>query len=256
MAYRFNAPPTWPQPPVGWVPPQDWQPDASWPPPLPGWQFWQDDTLGAPGPAPVSAVPSGWTQPPANPTPRYAPAPPVTQPIPTAQGFDPRLQVAVAAYAKRGYRLVTGQGPTVTLQRPATPFNWIWLIGSFFIGVGIGGIVYLLAWLLWRVPRTYSVALDLNPSGQIVELGDSCAVFDLDRLKGTRIRSWIIGLLLAVLGTLMLVGWIGSDISSPPSGDDLLSNIIAGIIVVGALATGAVLFLMAAVKATRQLAGR
>ena len=155
----------------------------------------------------------------------------------------------MAAYAKRGYRLVTGQGPTVTLQRPATPFNWIWLIGSFFIGVGIGGIVYLLAWLLWRVPRTYSVALGLNPSGQIVELGDSCAVFDLDRLKGTRIRSWIIGLLLAVLGTFMLVGLL----VSPP---DLLSTIITVIIVVCALATGAVLFLMAAVKATRQLAGR
>lgn len=152
----------------------------------------------------------------------------------------------MAAYSKRGYRLVTGQGPTVTLQRPATPFNWIWLIGSFFIGVGI---VYLLVWLLWRVPRTYSVALGLDPSGQIVELGDSCAVFDLDRLKRTRIRSWILGSLLAVLGTFMLVGLL----VSPP---DLLSTIITVIIVVGALATGAVLFLMAAVKATRQLAGR
>ena len=104
-------------------------------------------------------------------------------------------------------------------------------------------------WLLWRVPRTYSVALGLDPSGQIVELGDSCAVFDLDRLKRTRIRSWILGSLLAVLGTFMLVGLL----VSPP---DLLSTIITVIIVVGALATGAVLFLMAAVKATRQLAGR
>jgi hypothetical protein len=161
------------------------------------------------------------------------------------------LQAAVAAYSKRGYRL-TGRGPTVTLQRPATPFNWIWLIGSFFIGVGIGGIVYLLVWLLWRVPRTYSVALDLGPSGQIVELGDSCAVFDLDRLKGSRIRSWIFGSLLAVLGSFMLVGLL----VSPPSGDDRLSTIITIIIVTGALATGAVLCLMAAVKATRQLAGR
>ena len=86
-------------------------------------------------------------------------------------------------------------------------------------------------------------------------MGDSCAVFDLDRLKGTRIRSWIFGSLLALLGIVMLVGWIGSDISSPPSADDLLPNIIAGIIVVGALTTGAVLSLMAAVKATRDLRG-
>ena len=99
------------------------------------------------------------------------------------------------------------------------------------------------------------MALGLDPSGQIVELGDSCAVFDLDRLKRTRIRSWIFGSLLAVLGTFWLLGVVISLVS-PPSGDDLLSNIIAGIIVVGALATGAVLFLMAAVKATRQLAGR
>ena len=118
-------------------------------------------TPAAPGPVPVPAVPSGWAQPPANPTPGYAPAPPVTQPIPTAQGFDPRLQAAVAAHAKRGYRLVTGQGPTVTLQRPATPFNWIWLIGSFFIGVGIGGIVYLLVWLLW--PGSQNLLGGLGP---------------------------------------------------------------------------------------------
>jgi hypothetical protein len=249
MAYRFNAPLTWPQPPVGWVPPQDWKPDPSWPPPPPGWQFWQDDAPGAQGRASSPAVPSGWTQPPANLNPGYEPATPVTHPIPSAQAFDPRLQAAVAAYAKRGYRLVSRQGPAVTLQRPATPFNWIWLIGSFFIGIGIGGLVYLLVWLLWRVPRTYSVALSLNASGQVVELGDSCTVFDLDRLKATRIRSWIIGSLLALLGTFMLVGLL----VSPPSGDDRLSTIITIIIVLGALATGAVLFVMAAVKATRDL---
>ena len=256
MAYRFNAPLTWPQPPVGWVRPQDWKPDPSWPPPPPGWQFWQDDAPGAPGRASSRAVPSGWTQPPASAAPGYGPATPVTHPIPSAQVFDPRLQAAVAAYAKRGYRLVSRQGSAVTLQRPATPFNWIWLIGSFFIGIGIGGLVYLLAWLLWRVPRTYSVALSLDASGQVVELGDSCTVFDIDRLKASRIRSWILGLLLALLGILGLVGWIGSDISSPPSADDLVTNIITGIIMVGALTTGAVLFIMAALKATRTLQAR
>ena len=56
MAYRFNAPLTWPQPPAGWVPPQDWKPDPSWPPPPPGWQFWQDDAPGAPGTAPPAQV--------------------------------------------------------------------------------------------------------------------------------------------------------------------------------------------------------
>ena len=104
--------------------------------------------------------------------------------------------------------------------------------------------------------KTATVALSLNASGQVVELGDSCTVFDIDRLKASRIRSWILGLLLALLGILGLVGWIGSDISSPPSADDLVTNIITGIIMVGALTTGAVLFIMAALKATRTLQAR
>lgn len=40
MEYRFNSPPGWPIPPVGWQPPQGWQPDPTWPPAPPGWQFW------------------------------------------------------------------------------------------------------------------------------------------------------------------------------------------------------------------------
>jgi hypothetical protein len=170
-----------------------------------------------------------------------------------AQGFDPRLQAAVTAYAKRGYRVVSHQGPAVTMQRPATSFQWIWLIGSFFIGIGIGGLVYLAAWLLWRVPRIYSVELSLDDFGQVVELGDSCAVFDRDRLKLTRIRSWILGLPLALLTIISIVAVIGSSISSPPPADEVLPTILGGFIVVGALATGAVLFLMAAVRATRKL---
>ncbi|GAB3592347.1 hypothetical protein GCM10027446_12860 [Angustibacter peucedani] len=37
---QFNAPPGWPQPPVGWTPPAGWQPDHSWPPAPAGWTFW------------------------------------------------------------------------------------------------------------------------------------------------------------------------------------------------------------------------
>jgi hypothetical protein len=38
--YRFNPPPTWPDPPPGWVPPPGWQPDPTWPAPPPGWTWW------------------------------------------------------------------------------------------------------------------------------------------------------------------------------------------------------------------------
>ena len=40
MAYHYNPPPLWPQPPLGWIPPAGWQPDPSWPAPPPGWQIW------------------------------------------------------------------------------------------------------------------------------------------------------------------------------------------------------------------------
>lgn len=40
---RFNPPPGWPSPPVGWVPPGGWKPDPAWPAPPDGWQLWLPD---------------------------------------------------------------------------------------------------------------------------------------------------------------------------------------------------------------------
>ncbi|MGP3924341.1 GIY-YIG nuclease family protein [Streptomyces sp. 8N616] len=53
IAYLFNPPPSWPQPPPGWVLPEGWRPDLAWPPP-PGWQLWIEvpdglDTASEPG---------------------------------------------------------------------------------------------------------------------------------------------------------------------------------------------------------------
>src|SRR5690349_4895641 len=41
MAWSFNAPPGWPQPPSNWVPPKEWKPDPSWPAAPSGWEFWR-----------------------------------------------------------------------------------------------------------------------------------------------------------------------------------------------------------------------
>lgn len=41
---RFNPPPGWPAPPVGWRPTHGWNPDPSWPPPPADWQFWVKPT--------------------------------------------------------------------------------------------------------------------------------------------------------------------------------------------------------------------
>lgn len=57
MAYRFNPPPNWPQPPDGFVPAPGWQPDPSWPPAPPGWQLWIGDE-GRPLTGHFGAVPT------------------------------------------------------------------------------------------------------------------------------------------------------------------------------------------------------
>jgi hypothetical protein len=38
--WRYNPPPNWPQPPLGWDPPPGWQPPRHWPPAPPDWPVW------------------------------------------------------------------------------------------------------------------------------------------------------------------------------------------------------------------------
>ncbi|MQY09472.1 DUF4041 domain-containing protein [Actinomadura macrotermitis] len=72
--WRYNPPPTWPAPPVGWTPPPGWQPDPSWPLPPAGWQFW----LPAEAPAPPVPAPMPVPQPPLP----HATLPPPSAPAP------------------------------------------------------------------------------------------------------------------------------------------------------------------------------
>jgi hypothetical protein len=46
---QFNAPPGWPDPPLGWIPPRDWEPKPAWPPAPPGWQRWLSPAHRGPG---------------------------------------------------------------------------------------------------------------------------------------------------------------------------------------------------------------
>jgi hypothetical protein len=43
MTKRFNPPPNWPVPPVGWAPSPGWAPDPAWGPAPEGWQLWVDE---------------------------------------------------------------------------------------------------------------------------------------------------------------------------------------------------------------------
>jgi len=89
----------------------------------------------------------------------------------------------------------------------------------------------------------------MSDFGQVVELGDTLAVFNRDRLKSTRIRSWFFGVLLALFALLM----VGGLFTSTPTGEDRISTIVTIIVVTGACAAGAFLLLRTAMETTRKL---
>lgn len=95
MAYRFNPPPNWPQPPVGWMPPPGWQPDPSWPPPPMGWQLWVEV---ADQPAVVGYGPpaQAWVH-----RPQSAPSPGATSGASTSGIFGRRKQAEADAEKAR-----------------------------------------------------------------------------------------------------------------------------------------------------------
>ena len=47
MTVRFNPPPNWPAPPIGWAPPLGWRPDPAWGAPPAGWQVWVEVAAAA-----------------------------------------------------------------------------------------------------------------------------------------------------------------------------------------------------------------
>lgn len=56
-ALRFNPPPGWLVPMVGWTPPPGWQPDSSWPQAPQGWQFWVPDDQAPVGERNTRSIP-------------------------------------------------------------------------------------------------------------------------------------------------------------------------------------------------------
>jgi hypothetical protein len=54
---RFNPPPGWPAPAIGWTPPPGWQPDPTWPPAPAGWQLWVPDEIAPIGERNSRAIP-------------------------------------------------------------------------------------------------------------------------------------------------------------------------------------------------------
>ena len=175
---------------------------------------------------PTSPQVAGYGQPPAYPQPAY-PQPGYAQPgytqlaypqpapagwyRPPAQALDPRLSPVMAEYAKRRFRILvgpSGPGGTVTMERRSTPFNWFWAIGLFFLA-GVGTLVYVAAWAIWGVHRTYRVGLGVGPYGEVQEFGDVRAVYDRDRLSDHRKRLLGFGGTFATMSGIWAIATVG-----------------------------------------------
>lgn len=56
---RFNPPPGWPTPPLGWQPPSGWRPDPTWPVAPENWQFYVSFSQPPLAAAPLDKAPGG-----------------------------------------------------------------------------------------------------------------------------------------------------------------------------------------------------
>lgn len=183
-----------------------------------------------------------------------ASSPPTSPPgVAAAATVDPRLSSAMAEYAKRGYKVANSVGYSVTMERPATKFQWIWMIGLFFL-FGVGSLVYLLIWAIWGVHKSYRVILSQGPQGAIQEVGDVLAAYDRDKLRAHRNRLRAAGIVLIVVGMFLAIGFVAGNPSTFPASAGGIVGWIFAFLVFAVLpaAIGAVL-LLSSRKATRTL---
>jgi Protein of unknown function (DUF2510) len=173
-----------------------------------------------------------------------------------APAVDSGMPAATAEYAKRGYKVTSGGFDSVTMERPATPLNWWYVIALLWL-FGVGSLVYVLLWGIWGVHKTYRVAISRGPDDAVHELGDVLAVFDRDKLHAHRNRLLAGGILLIVVGVLFGAGAIGSALTGPnsfaadPGG---IGGLIFAFLIMGVLpAGGGFALVRASRKATRAL---
>lgn len=87
---RFNPPPNWPRPPLGWRPPQGWAPDPAWGPPPPGWVLW----------TPIQPEPSADHPPNGHMTRAGLVLPSLPSPTPATGGTKNRYRTLTGDYAR------------------------------------------------------------------------------------------------------------------------------------------------------------
>lgn len=154
----------------------------------------------------------------------------ISQPV--QQQFDPRFVPTINAYSERGYRILSNLGNAVVLERPAT--------------------------LGWR--RTYRTTLTISQWGEIVEVGDTLAVFERVRLKVRRVLCLGLGIPLAILGGIWVL--FGLAMASVPSDPSDPSYLAPGLIFAIMLAISAIpivpayLLLRSAQQAQKKLSRR
>lgn len=173
-----------------------------------------------------------------------------------SQAVDSGMPSRTAEYAKRDYKVTSGGFDSVTMERPATPLNWWYVVALIWLA-GVGSLVYVLLWGIWGVHKTYRVTISRGPDGTVSELGDVLAVFDRDKLHAHRNRLLAGGILLIVIGVVFAIAAIGSALTGPnslsadPGG---IGGLIFAFLIMGVLpAGGGFALVRASRKATRAL---
>lgn len=133
-----------------------------------------------------------------------------------APAVDSRMPSATSEYAKRGYKVTSGGFGSVTMERPATPLNWWYVVALIWLA-GVGSLVYVALWGIWGVHKTYRVTIDQGPDGAVHELGDVLAVFDRDKLRAHRNRLLAGGILVILVGLVFMMGAIVAGLEDPSS---------------------------------------
>ncbi len=119
-------------------------------------------------------------------------------PILSPATSNPKITLMCQAYAQKGYKVIGTDTSNVIMER-STPREPWWSILIWFLIFWPVGLVLLIIDLA-KSHRSYRVQLSIGADGEVVEMGDTLAVYERDRIQGSYKRHLGFGILFAVLG--------------------------------------------------------
>lgn len=122
----------------------------------------------------------------------------------------PNLQFSpiIQKYTLKGYKLISSDDKNAILERTCAPFNYLLLFATFFFGVGIGGLAYLLIYFIWVYRKSYRAQIIYKSNGEVEELDDTLAIFERDTIALSQKRYFGFGIFFGVLAGLNLLFFV------------------------------------------------